>query len=1039
MDSSHGQELIRALSDLYDPLLECANLQEICISASGKGNVYRIAELYDFFDLSSVDITCRKDVERIIEADFMRSLDLLGSVVSLELHLYEIYPLLRRLLIIIEGSLLHVDIKKDCSFRMSDYRMQSFIELPLFTIFDKHYDRVFSRDIQSDILCSALSCMSKSSFFRIDNLLSNTSKLVAVLLPIVRHIFEFKTADKLEYALGSFTFGAFQRIAGLFLVLQVVDPMFGKSCIGSAKVADTAGNKFGTAVFDENLVRLSSLIKDTLHVPLGMRVSSDFLCLLWEDFLVIPIFRMFESMFLYSNKIIATHGPLVDLVIDGVANFMRKVLNDYDPSHICQDVVVKFTKRFLSIFHFGTVQVNKCLSSYFFSRLSHMIKLRQNYSSHGPGVNNRGYVHNVDPLLDGLVSPRPVTFSINALVGEGTLKNTLSEYVGTMTFYSHHVDDLFYVMFGIYALDASYTLIEHLSLIYIHFAGLVELTDVLGYVTQLSPNVEIASLLQKGVGVMWSILKSMSSHMSFEAFKTCFYHMGSEFHSCNVAAQIVSFNSLDWSLERLEMGYLRSEPHYITRVEMLQSILKNASRYACTCIAYATPKHRRPLNSYSTISHISLSKWLIMELRAHKLEKRGLLDALTEWCTSYRAEEYILAQYLCRVVAMLHKADESLVACTRYLFDVLIGICMNTDGSMGLSTVMGDMNPGKKNLFRCIGTILRHSLISSWFMRNVMLPLTCVFINEVRKHTSFLESANHQLPECYFVSNNKECRCYRALIVGKSKSFLSYIELLSHVRFNQYTPVKDDEMSNITSYVINVLSTLEIDLIQSLYISGECGTLEDRFSVFVLAIRLGGALVKVSNFGQKDAEVVSILKLFSMLSNPSICVALDVKVYLSIIENAIRICHTIYTDVPVKEQLLKLQRIFITLLFTKMDTNPVVLLKHDLYKHVPSEMLGQLTANFPNILQKARGLGYYFTILYNYRIWHAMRRYNIHSAVVKKEYIDSTLCTQGESPEVRITLNVAFISFSRISDIQKAETIHEFVRKGSSIGMYTNQ
>ncbi|GFE52968.1 deoxyguanosine kinase, putative [Babesia ovis] len=1041
------QELLQALHERFEPLVHDVNLRECVVRVNDTNEVIRTSELYNFFDLTDVDINSPNELKKILDRDFLSGIKLLRSINTRDIRLYELYPLFRRILILTEGFLLQVRNSDRFKERLNEDDMSLIPEISLFTVLDDIYATICGSNIERDVLLSGLSTFSGVTGNRLGTVLQSASTFASLLLPIIRHSLDNSTSNTLELELSTFTFAALQRLSAMFLLLLVIDQLLSsENDVYSIEEADSTSADLSPVGLTDSMLRLACLCKETLQEPLMTRVSAPYLCVSWQEDVVVPILDLLTSTFYHVNKLDVSNEALIDLVIETTKMFIYKVNNDCDPSPVTIDRILLYGRLLISMFSKGTEEVNVILWSHFNARLSHVLKVQQNVAANSSGANSTPNKLSInDTSISGSTndvspSPRPVSISVMALVGEGELKHQLKTFATTLDYYIHHASDLFEVLFTGYQRDTDTEMVECISQLFVHFSGLVQLVDALGYITQRFPNSEISELLNHVLTTLWSIIISLGSKMSFDVSKACFYYLGSEYHSSNMAAQICCFKSLKWDLESLQQCYYADDGEYDLRVHMLASLLRNASGLCCVCVSYGPNDDRRVNVNHLSIPFNLIARWFIMEIQLFDFEGSGLVDEFIGWCHSLRSEEYMLAHYLCHLIARLSKEDDSIADGARYILDILLGICMNSEaGNNGPPIVLKGLNPGRTNAFRCIGVLLHNGLFTEWFMRNIMIPQTCAFVFHVRQHISMLGLADslEQLSlGCYFVTQGLECECISAPIVGCSQNLLCFIELITTIPIDYYKQDSDDHLSQMIGHMLNVLCSLTTHTAQLLYTNKETWDVETLFRMFLLTVRLASALVHTGHFGRKDVEVVSLLKLFSVLCMSSVRLTQDVDIYLSMVQDAIRIFHAIFEHVPVKEQLLKLHRGFMTVLFSKMESHPGFLLRHDIYKNVPSAMFEQLCSNFNNVLQKARSLSHYYGTLYNFRIWMALRRHGIESESIQDEYMDSSLCVADDLAEVRIALNIAFLVFCRLNDVRNMSCISDLVEKGSAIGMY---
>ncbi|ORM41840.1 50S ribosomal protein L7/L12 [Babesia sp. Xinjiang] len=1043
MGSCLHAELLCAFRVRFESVVNASDLQNSRVSFIEGSESYTTSELYRFFDLSNIDVSCASSVRELLDRDFVESIRLLDSTPPENVRLSALYPLLRRILILTEGYLRQVSSGSRFEGSVAQGYSSSFLDLPLYTILDDVYGKVCGHAMQREKMLSGLSSISSLGSSNLENVLVGASTLANLLVPIIAHAFENSVADELESTLAVFTFGALQRISALFLLLVVVD----QSINPSDGVAPESKDEriivlSGDLISNENMKHLEFLCTETLQKALMTKVTDHYLAVSWQEDVVLPVLRMLESAFLSCGKLVIRRESLADLVLTTTVMFVSKIPNDCPPSRSTVELILVLGRKFLGMFSQGTEQVNVALWSHFNARLSHVLKVQHDKEAdksaivesssntptdQGPGklgLISTGSTSSASQGSSNASSPRPVSLSVSALVGEGELKSVLIAFVASLKYYERHVPDLFDILFGAYRRKTDVEIVDCLSRLYVQFSSLVQLVDSLFYITRRSPNRELRGLFDQAIGSLWSIIQLLGSRLPFEVLKACFYDLGSDFHSCNIAAQICCFKSLPWDISVLRACYEEQNAVYNFRVDMLRVLLRNSSRSCSFCISYGLKRPRNIRSAYLTISSVFISRWFVTELLFCDIyENYGLIDAFVEWCHSDRLEEYMLSRFLCRTIVRLSKEDESFVDSARYLLDILLGVCMHHEPiSEGMLGVLRPLDPGRVNAFGCLGVVFSSGLFTEWLMRHIIMPSTCAFVKNVKEHLSvFLgPDAEPWSYECYFVVDGSGCECSSACIVGSSQGILPYLELLSVIPSACYDIEGSDALSRMFRHMLDVLCSLVVTFVQVLTDRKDCGDILLRYSLFVLSVRLARVLVCIGKFGRKDVEVVSLLKLFSLLGNPQVCVIDDAHSYLCVISDAICIFHWIFEHVPVKEQLLKLHRGFLTVLLSKMGRFPLFLLRHELYNNVPRAMFEQLSGYFSSILEKSRSLGLYYGTLYSLSIWNALRRYGIERVDLSEAYVDRGLCSSGSSTDLRITVNIASsceLRASKVDDI----------------------
>ncbi|GBE59334.1 Crp Fnr family transcription regulator, putative [Babesia ovata] len=1059
MSSALRKELLDALRARFAPLVRDADLSNCNAAFCGGTRVYRTVQLYRFFDLSRVDVSSEGGVKSQLDTDFVESIKLLEVTPPEELRLFEIYPLLRRTMILIEGFLGHVSASKRFEGSLAHGRGLSLPDPSLYLVLDELYDQVSGNSINRDRLLAGLGTLVAAGGGGLDSVLLSASTFANLMVPVIANSFDKYGDDLLESSLATFTFGALQRLSALFLLMVVVDQSAGSASARSRGRTEPLLTLSGDDASDDNMFRLQFLCNETLLKPLVNKVADHHLGVCWNEDVVSPVLSMLQFTFVECGKVVARSEALADLVIATTKGFLMKVPDDCSPSRTTLDLILGFGHQLLGMFYQGVELVNVALWYHFESRLSHVLKLQQQATPKITGsptlTPDDRNIHigigsiNSSPRLpsSGESSPyRPLGRSLNTLLSEGELKSTLLAFLASLDYYARHQDSLFDVLSGNYTRKADVELLDCLSRLFVHYTCLVQLGDAVAYITQRSPNAEVGELVKQAISMLWATLCSLGSRVSFNALRACFYYLGSSLHSRNVAAQICCFNAISHNQADMRQWFDLPKEAYAFRVEMLRAVLRNASSACCTCVSYGPSKTRRFGSQYLSISSTFVSRWFITEILSYEVsENRGLVDAFIEWCNSSRPEEYMLCRFLCRVLARLCAEDNAVIDGGRYILDVLLGICMHQDhASRGLKSVMHPLSNGRINAFRCLGMLLSTGVFTDWILRHVLLPYTCAFTKQVGQYVSKClgasVAANQLSFDCYFATQGSVCKCLDAPIVSHSAGLVQYLELVSSLPLDKHDPNGKDETSRVVSHVLGVLCGLLRNLATLLNTHRESADIDSRFALFILCVRLAGVLVRAGQFGRKDTEAIVLLKLYALLGNPRICVVEEVDLYLSLIMEALCAFHAIFDHVPVKDQLLQLHRGFLVLLLSKIDTHPKFFLRHELYIGVPRPMFDQFCNAFADILRKASSMGHYLGSLYSFRIWSVLRRYGVDCSDVKKEYAEQALNEQDVPAEARITFNTAFMVSCRLPAIASAtvpSSVRALVEQGSAVGLYS--
>ncbi|GIX61747.1 ISL3 family transposase [Babesia caballi] len=1057
MGSVLRAELLDALRARFGAVVRSAELRSCKASFADGAKVHRTAELYRYFNLSNVNIASVDEVRAVLDSDFVETVQLLEASSPGTLRLLEIYPLLRRILILIEGYLGQVSKSSRFEGTLVKVHGASLPDVTLFVVLDELYDEACGSQMSNDRLLAGLSALPVPGDSSLESVLLSASAFANIVVPFIAHSFEYLPDDALEMALATFTFGLLQRFSALFLLLVVVDSSLRAAEPPNACTSQPVVSLSGDDNALDNMSRLYFLCDETLRKSLLSKLSDQYLGVCWQEDVVLPVLRMLQYTFVACGKIASVQEPLADLVLSTTTGFLTKVPEDCALSRSTMDCILAFGRQFLGMFCQGVERLNAALWAHFDSRLSHVLKLQQQAASSrsDPNLSLQGSIYGSkstgntqnSPKSPGTPLTQPMGRSLTTLLSEGEVKSTLTAFNSSLQYYERHHKELFNIMLGSYSRKVDVELVDCVSRLFVQYTALVQLNDAVVYITQRSPNVEVCELMKLSITVFWNVLRELCQQLSFGVLKASFYDLGSEFHSCNVAAQICCFNAAIGDHNSLKQSYDTNADEYVSKVGMLCEVLRNASTACCTCVSYGPSKHRRSGSRYLSVSSAFVARWFVMEVTSRDVcEPRGLVDAFIAWCHSDRVEEYLLARFLCRVVTQLCRDDPKFTDGGRYVLDVLLGVCLHNDRpSDSLRGVLRPISPAQRNAFRCLRVFLHNGIFAQWLLRHVVMPYTCVFVRYVVEHvTAFLgqSSVMPQLSfECYFAAQRTECRCMDAPVVSSAPALLQYLELVASLPLESADQGCSEGVVKMLQHMFAVLSGLLVKLVQLLHTHQTYGELESRFALFVLSARLTYVLVHSGQFGRSDVHVVTLLKLFSLLGNPQICMFDNVDMYLSLILEALCVFHAIFDHVPVQEQLLKLHRGFITLLFSKMGSHPSLLLRHELYIGVPRSLFDQLSGYFAGMLAKARSLGFYLSGLYSFRLWSVLRRYNVDRDDVKSEYAEPSLASSDDPPELRITINAAFLTACRLPAVASSASAsgslgaREMVEQGSSIAL----
>ncbi|KAK1444989.1 hypothetical protein BgAZ_108950 [Babesia gibsoni] len=1048
MGARNRDDLRQALSLRLGSLVHDADIANCRASFNGCSAVYPTSQLYSFFNLSGVDLSNAEKVTAILDRDLLESIRLLESTEPADLRLVEIYPLMRRIVIIMEGFLNYVGK----SMRFEGTMPHNYV-LPLLTVYDVLdglYDDTFGSHIGNESLIRDLSSIFNDVKRGLDSILISISGFVNLMVPIISNSFETQQEESLEYVVAVFTFGALQRISAHFLLLAVAD----RGLNGSVKPSQESQGQLlelsAEDISDENMYRVDFLCKETLCKSLVKPLTEFYMAYSWQEDIVEPILSMLNHTFLLSPKIIAAKVALSDIVVSTTLGFLSKTPGDFNPPLKTLQKMARFGQHLINMFVERVEDLNKALWSYFEMQLMHVLKVQSPCSTNASGTPRLTVTSVFDNRANGHslpISPSfaPPSRSLSTMLSATELQNRFTDFLSFVEYHSKRYGELFDVLFEVTNMECGVPLVECLSKLFAHFSALVQLGDALLYITKRSPKAEILENFKHTITSMWTLLRAFGKRVPFDLLKACFYNLGSDIHSRNVAAQISCFNVAIQDIAALKDAYNTHHQRYNDCVDMLRSLLKGCSNTCSTCVSYRQSKPQRFSTQFLTVPSSFIGRWFVMEtLVGASSERKGLLDAFAEWCHSSQVEEYMLARYMCRLLSRLAKADKHFMSSARYVLDILLGLCLHSENKgLGVKTVLRPFSPSRRNMFRCLSVFLENGVFTEWILKTVVLPCTCVVTNDVAKFTNNFPSENVQniqnTFECYFSKSNRQCRCLTAPIANEHISASHFLHLLEALPWHCYVSTNEDSSSLMFRHVLVVLCGMLGKLVQFLHANKNSGDIQSRFAIFVLAAKVASVLVASGNFGRKNNQVVLILKLYSLLGNQKICMPEEAGLYLSLILQALCVFHSIFDHVPVKDQLMKLHNGFLALLQSKIHNYPHLLLRYELYKDIPSALIGQLSGYFPNLLRQSKCSGHYLWSLYNFKVWMVCDDYKIDREEVKQQYIEQSLNTQDEPPEFRITLNTAFILSCRIASLSRGVSIHSLVEHGSCVGIYGKQ
>lgn len=1043
MSSGLRAELREALALRLEEHVRSVDVPNQQAAFGGGSEVYTIAQLYRFFNVSR-DVPTEEDVKAVFDRDFVEIIRLLECSEPGDVRLFQLYPLLRKIIILMEAYLSYVG--HNTRFEGTFAHKYSLPEMTLYEVLDSLYEELCGCRLEKKRLLNDLTTMLEGTTSGLDSILLSISGFVNMLVPIIAYSFESEVDNVLENVLATFTFGALQRISALFLLLTVFDQSFSGSSSQSQSREDALLALSGEEVTKENMHRLDFLCKETLDKCLPTKITDHYLAIAWHEDVLYPILHMLHHTFSNIGKIVSRKENLSDVVLATTVGFLSKISDDCNPFDVAISLMLGFGRNLITMFSEGLKTANVALWSHYELQLLHVLKLQQSlpsprYEQVSSPASSSGEKAGNGIMYRPVSNCAPPSRSLSTLLSATEVQNRFTEFVTFLQYCAQHQEDLLDGLFGIPFCDDLGT-VECLSSLIAHFANLVQLGDALVYITQRSPNIGICELVSKAINIIWKILCDFGGRVPFGVIKACFYDLGSEFHMDNLAAQICCFNVATHDFSKLKEAYERNLEMYRACVDMLRVLFHSSSSVCSTCVSYRQNKARRFSNHYLTVSSAFLGRWFVMEsIVGDASERQGLLDAFAEWCHSINVEEYMAARFLCRLMTRLCKAEGSFLGRGHYVFDVLLGLCMHcNDDDRDLRSMLRPLNTGRLNTFRCLSIYLENEVFSEWMLYNVVLPYTCVFVRDVVAFTDALVGRacepSEQTFQCYFVKTSGSCNCMESPLINGPPSACHYLELLSALSWGCYAPTKEDRSSLMVKHILVVLCGMLGKLVQFLHANQECGDKESRFSVFVLAAKLASVLVGSSHFGRKNNQIVLILKLYSLLGNQKVCMPEEVEIYLSLILQALCVFHAIFDEVPVKDQLLKLHNGFIALLLSKISACPGLLLRHDLYKGVPTALIGQLSGYFAKMLRQSRSMSSYLGALYNFKVWNVCLDYALDREDVKLEYVESGLRYQDESPELRIMLNTAFLLFCRLHDLASGGDTRSLAESGSCVGMY---
>ncbi|KAK2197963.1 hypothetical protein BdWA1_000967 [Babesia duncani] len=832
-------------------------------------------ELYSLFNAKEAFEALNAGSMPRFNDDFKYTIDLIANTPSNVLHLSYIYPILRKVLVLIESFVTCVSEVDQGDQQLMAECNNCLFDPSVFRTLDHLYRSYCNYD--SDIK-RMLEVITKCFFKGRDDMGAVIDGIIyfyRVTFPVIEYISKNRTDNLLEYTIAACTFGIMQRLAS-YIVLVLLQDTITKGSGGDG----------------ENLQRVKDLFRLTLDAEVKFKFSHDILWQCLQHDVLRPCLQLIQVAFKLTLKVFYINRELVQVFLVAVLRFIDDISSESQNKLIVRNSIVPILMQLLNSFLQLLIKIAQQVSWY-------LVEIYPQASSFFPA--------NIDTQ--------------EQCKDHRVLIKMLKKYLYYGESFSKAVTLLIHSVMRCYSLSRSEIFQHAITKLIEETANVICRSDALRVFSAKGVSSEITSSLEVLVVDLKRFLKHLSRELPLETFTATFYSLGSCFYA-NVNAQLLCFSIV-------ARKHYKTSPGCIAK--MVKELVTNSRQTYTQFIKYQNA-------SSLDHNHLSLDVNLValltmMDLsRTRYPESFGMTQCLLEWCHSEYLTEYMLGRCICRLVSRLAKNNSNFIGAARHLLDTLLGVCMyrfsinqEPTDEQGLYF---QLDAEVCRCFVCLGAFFECGMLLEWAMDNVILCYTCACITKIGEALGI--SGHEDSCSCFFCnfecSFGANCPCMHQPIVNEFPSIPHLLELIKALPWDllnstdqETTKYQSDSDVQVLQYLLDTLVNLLTSLEEFLT---SANSYPNKIDLLWIALNLSTVLVRTGHYGTKPREIVLILKFYAMLGNVNESAG---PVYWDAIRSALWFFQRVYDSCTITAQLKHLHQGFLTLLVQRNSSNPTVL------------------------------------------------------------------------------------------------------------------
>ncbi|EKX72923.1 conserved hypothetical protein [Theileria equi strain WA] len=1006
------------------------NIQISFNGGADKISLNELNGLFSFYRDSMDDVATKKKFDE----DLSYTLRLIeGSKVG-EYRICEVYPLLRKILLIMEGYLRHIYnmFLLDTAILSEDIHFGDDL---VCDVLDRIYDSC-GVSLNKEVL------LSRFDFNAIDfdTAFSSIERLSTAISHVIEHVYSNDSNYRLEIIVTSILSGYLQRLISLLVVIYISTVDKSRLYDKPTRSNDCTPTDQQTTIFEPVIpgIELSFLeylekLKDISISILSLPFKFDDVDLLeyWSIDMVVPILLTFKYGFAVISQSYFKNHDLSDLLFYSAINYVSNIPNTFFSGEV-YGTTVKYVHEIVVLHVNNLTKLNGFIKSHFCTQYNQVQNTHNGYKSTTPLVPTKQIVgysptnyDSVNRVSLALPNTSASSRDISTYFQINELKSFIEEYNVVAESLSKYCEHFFNVILSNSPgeNDCYIELIDAISQLVIRVTTTVIYADGLVYITRKNPNLEVISSIKLILEYVWHFLSTFVNHVPFDVISAIYYYIGSKLNDSNVDAQVYIFNIIlnDFDIDNPHL----SSDNYPKVISMLESLMKCSGSICSHFISFEHSNsllYKQLRTSYLSLSFFTLCKLFIAELVKPNKYSFGILDLFVSWCCSDKIYENLIAKSLCRFTIELMNTHPEYIPAAKYLMDIVLGLCFSGITEIQFIKIREPLDPSKINVFRYL-KILAESTLSTWLLENVVVIYTCAIVKcfgDIMRnyfHTDERCICIFCSFTCYYPETiNGTCNCVESPIVNDLPSIRHYLELVASLPWDKYQRIGCDTFTNIMSFTLMTLNNILIFITQTLLEQKGSANLEMRFTLFTIAIKITHTLVKTGNFETDDSRILMLLKLFSLLGCSQVCISNNTSVHLDLISQSICILDGVTRQTPTL-QLLELHNGLLGILMGKLVQYPYTLLTPGNYRIKTDVVAKNYLLSINNMLGQVNKINSRaIKLLYNCYIWKFCKLNGANDQPLGSLFIDNEITNPEEPLKFRLFVNLAFIFSCSITD-----------------------